>query len=175
MAANPLLGVIAKLSKTYSDSIRNIDVAGVIERHFLSSPQLNFLFGGGFPVGRIIQLHGPESGGKSTLSTYIAGEIQKRSHHNVVIYVDFERTFEKTFAEKLGMNVRPISEGGKLIFLRPMNGEEAFTMVEELIKTNEIGLVIWDSDTTTPSAAQVSDEYGKACVSPETEVEFRLV
>ena len=159
MAANPLTAALAKVQKAYKDAVRDVRVSGIIERFYLESPQLNFLFGGGFPIGRIVQLHGPESGGKSTLSTYIAGEVQKkRPDHKVVIYVDFERTFETTFAEKLGLNV----DAEKFIFLRPENGEEAFAIVEELVRTNEIGLIIWDSDTTTPTRSQLTDEYGKA-------------
>lgn len=172
MAASPLHSALAKLQKQYHDAIRDVNTSGIIERFFLESPQLNFLFGGGYPIGRITQLHGPESGGKSTLATYIGGEVQRKrkDEHNVVVYVDFERTFETTFAQKLGLQTDP----DHLIFLRPENGEEAFEITQELVRTNNIGLVIWDSDTTTPSAAQINDEYGKACVSPNTEVQFRL-
>ena len=61
----------------------------------LDSPSLNFIFGGGFPLGRICMLHGPESGGKSTLATYIAAQIQQKYEgHNTVLYLDFENTFE---------------------------------------------------------------------------------
>jgi recombination protein RecA len=152
--------------------VRDVNTSGIIERFFLESPQLNFLFGGGYPIGRIIQLHGPESGGKSTLATYIGGEVQRKrkDEHNVVVYVDFERTFETTFAQKLGL----MTDTDHLVFLRPENGEEAFEICQELLRTNSIGLVIWDSDTTTPSAAQINDEYGKACVFPDTEVNFRI-
>jgi len=159
MAANPLHAALAKLTKTYKDAVRDVKVSGIIERFYLESPQLNFLFGGGFPIGRIVQLHGPESGGKSTLSTYIAGEVQKkRPDHKVVVYVDFERTFETTFAEKLGLSTDP----DYFVFLRPENGEEAFAIAEELVRTDQIGLIIWDSDTTTPTKSQLTDEYGKA-------------
>ena len=107
------------------------------------------------------------------LSSYIGGEVQRKrtDGHNAVVFVDFERTFETTFAEKLGLQTDP----DHFIFLRPENGEEAFEICQELLRTNTIGLVIWDSDTTTPSAAQMNDEYGKACVSPDTEVNFRIV
>jgi recombination protein RecA len=168
--ANALHAALAKLQKTYKDSICDVTTAGVIQRIFLSSPQLNFLFGGGWAVGRIFQLHGPESSGKSTLSTYIASEIQKQPDHNVVIYVDFERTFETSFANRLGLK----TDTDHFIFLRPENGEEGFTIVEELIRTNTVGLVIWDSDATTPSRSQMTDEYGKACVNPGCPIEFRV-
>lgn len=156
--ANPLLSAIAKLSKTYKDAIKDVNEAGLIKRVFLSSPQLNYLFGGGFPLGRIVNLHGPESGGKSTLATYISGDLQKqRPTQKCIVYVDFERTFEKTFAEKLGLDTDP----GMFIFLRPENGEEAFTILEELLRTGEIGNIIFDSDATMPSRNQLLDEYGK--------------
>lgn len=156
-----LTTALTKLKKTYPSAVREIADAS-IERYFLGSPQLNYLFGGGYPTDRIVQLHGPESSGKSTLSTYIGGEIQKREEHNIVVYVDFERTFDATYAENLGLDTTLYQDGGKFIFLRPENGEEAFTILEELVRSGEIGLVIWDSDTTTPSRAQQADEYGKA-------------
>jgi len=154
-----LNALIAKLKKSHSDSIRDVRISGLIERFFLDSPQLNFLFGGGFPIGRIIQLHGPESSGKSCLSTYIGGEVQrKRPDHNVVVYVDFERTFETTFAEKLGL----MMDTDHLVFLRPENGEEGFELLEELVRSNQIGLIIFDSDTTMPATNQIAKEYGAA-------------
>jgi len=165
-----LTTALTRIQKSYKDTIRDVDTSGIIHRFFLDSPQLNFLFGGGFPEGRVIQLHGPESSGKSTLATYIGGQIQKRAEKNVVIYVDFERSFEKDYAANLGLDLDP----EKLIFLRPENGEEGFTVVEELIRSDEIGLVIWDSDTTTPTRSQLGDEYGKACVAPDTEIEFTV-
>lgn len=156
--ARALTTALTKLQKSYKDAIRDVEESGVISRYFLDSPQLNFLFGGGFPEGRIIQFHGPESSGKSTLATYIGGQVQKREEKNVVVYVDFERTFEKEYARNLGLDLDP----AKFIFLRPENGEEAFQIVEDLIRTNEVGLVIWDSDTTTATRSQIGDEYGKA-------------
>jgi recombination protein RecA len=159
-----------KLAKQYKDSLKDPEIAGIIKRIFLSSPQLNYLFGGGWAIGRIFQLHGPESSGKSTLSTYIAGEIQKQPDHNVVVYVDFERTFETTFARRLGLKTDP----DHFIFIQAEHGEEAFTILEDLLRTNEVGLIIWDSDATTGSKSQMLDEYGKACVHPQTEIEFRV-
>lgn len=159
MAQSSLLSALAKLKKTHSDAIKDVDTAGIIQRIYLSSPQLNYLFGGGFPLGRIINLHGPESGGKSTLATYIAGELQRlRPTKKAVAYLDFERTFEKTFAEKLGLN----TDTDRFVLIRPENGEEGFTILEELVRTGEIGLVILDSDATMPSKNQIVDEYGKA-------------
>ena len=150
--------LLTKLKKNHEATIRDVQIAGIIPRLFLSSPQLNYLFGGGYPLGRIFQFHGPESSGKSTLSTYIAGEIQKQPDHNIVVYVDFERTFEKDFAQKLGLSL----DEDKFIFLRPEDGEEAFELLDPLLRTDEIGLVIWDSASTTPSRAVVAADYGKS-------------
>lgn len=159
MAQSALVSAVTKIQKTYKDAVKDVNEAGIIKRVYLSSPQLNYLFGGGFPLGRIINFHGPESGGKSTLATYIGGELQRRrSSQKGVIYVDFERTFEKTFAEKLGLD----TSTDRFVFLQPENGEEAFTILEDLVRSGEVGYIIFDSDATMPSRNQLVDEYGKA-------------
>jgi recombination protein RecA len=84
--------------------------------------------------------------------------LQKKEKQNVIVYVDFERTFEKDYAATLGLDL----DKNKFIFLQPLDGETAFTILEEIVKSEEVGLIIWDSDTTTPTKSQLADVYGKA-------------
>jgi recombination protein RecA len=156
------LKALGKIEKKHKDAVRDPATAGIIERITLPSPNLNFLFGGGQPRGRIIRFHGPESGGKTTLATYLASIVQKQEEQNIVIFLDFERTFDIDHARDLGMDVTDVRQGGKFLFLRPENGEEGFTIAEELVRTREAGLVIIDSDTTMPTSAMIESEYGKA-------------
>jgi recombination protein RecA len=158
MASTNLTAIITRLKKDHETLFRDPQQSGIIERLFLSSPQLNYLFGGGFPLGRIVELHGPEGAGKTTLSIYIGGEFQKKPTQNIVAFVDFERTFETTYAHKLGLS----TDSNKFLFLRPEDGEEGFTAIEELVRSGDIGLIIWDSLAATPTRSAIADEYGKA-------------
>lgn len=148
--------VLAKLSKTYKGAIQELSTAGTVKRIFLESPLLNFIFGGGFGMGRIYEFSGPESGGKSTLATYIGGEIQKKNTDRpVVVYMDFEYSFDEKYANKLGLK----TDADSFILLRPLSGEEGFEMLKELIEQLPIGLIIWDSLASTPSLAQNEDAF----------------
>lgn len=161
MASN-ILKILDQVQKKHKGAVRDPATAGIIERLNLKSPKMNYLFGGGFPKGRIVRFHGPESGGKTTISTYIASIVQKQPEQNIVVFIDFERTFDIHHAKDLGMDVTDVRKGGKFLFLRPENGEEGFTIAEELVRTKEVGLVIIDSDTTMPTNAMIESEYGKA-------------
>jgi protein RecA len=141
--------------------------SGIIKTIKLDSPQLSFLFGGGIPIGRIHRLRGPASGGKSTMSIYMAGQIQKklpdflnRPSKKTVIYVDFERTFSKKFAEQLGLNCD--IKDNYLIHLLPDDIETFCDITMELIKTDDIAAIIFDSDAAAASRTQMADPSGKA-------------
>ena len=163
--------VLNKLKKDHEESFSDVKVAGTIKRHHLESPRLNYSFSGGFGMGRVYELSGPESSGKTTLALYIGGELQRKADRNIVVYVDMERSFDEAYANRLGLSTDVEND---FIFLRPDNGEDGFLLVAELIKTLPIGLIIWDSVAVTPSRGQVEDAF-KACVSPNTEVEFRVI
>jgi RecA/RadA recombinase len=154
----------------YSSSILNPEEAGSLERVVLDSPNLNYIFGGGFAKGRIYEFFGPTSGGKSVLSWYIASHIQKQEEQNKVLFLDFEYTFDKNYARAVGLDLSP----EKLIFVRALSGEEGFSIAQELVSTGQIGLVIMDSLATITSSRLLASEYGKACVAPSTLVEFKI-
>ena len=158
-----LKGVLTSLRKEYGRSLPDVEDAGYVKRIPLSSPQLNYIFGGGFPLGRMIELHGMRSGGKSVLSSFIGGEVQKRTDGgpSVVLYVDMEYSFDAVYAKTVGLDLTPVEDGGKFMFVQPLNGEEAFTIVESAVQTGEVGLVIWDSVNTTPTTTAMEDDYGK--------------
>jgi recombination protein RecA len=151
--------IVSNLQKTYKDSLPNITEAGIVKRVVLSSPKLNFAFGGGLPVGRVIELFGPESGGKTVLACYFGSQVQQRidGRAKTVVFFDIEHTFENKFATDVGLDIY-----NNFIFVRPLNGEEAFTIAEELVSTGEIGLIIWDSVAATTTLSQNENEYGKA-------------
>jgi len=145
--------LITKLNKSYKGAIVDVGAAGTVARLTLESPQLNFCFGGGFGLGRIYEFYGPESGGKSTLATYIGGEIQRKSNRKMVVYVDFEHSFDESYANTLGLS----TQEDLFIFLRPETGEDCFMIIKQLIEELPIGLVIIDSIAAMPSASMIEE------------------
>ena len=151
--------VFSKLQKDYGAALPDVRVAGIVKRLVLSSPQLNYAFGGGFPIGRVVELFGPESGGKTTIASFIGGQFQRRTDGGAkaVLFLDIEHSFDKLYAETAGLNT-----SDDFIFARPVNGEEAFTITEEFVKSGKVGLIIWDSVATTSSVQEMDNEYGKS-------------
>lgn len=159
-AAKPVDTLIDKMRKTYGKSIPNVMEAGRIKRLALTSPRLNYAFGGGFPISRMAEFFGPESGGKTVLASYIGGEFQRRKDGgpNRVLFIDMEHTFDINYAMTVGLN----PDESQFIFVQPLHGDEGFTIAQAFIETGEFGLIIWDSIAATPTEAAVIDEYGKA-------------
>jgi recombination protein RecA len=127
-----------------------------IQRVVLSSIGLNYVFHGGFPIGRIVEFFGPESSGKSLLATVIGADFQKAGKY--VAYVDLEGTFERTFAERLGLTTDENLFG----LIQPETGEDAFTIIEKLADTGEVGLVIVDSVAAMTPRSELEADYGDA-------------
>jgi recombination protein RecA len=156
-----IFNTIDSLRETYGKSLPTVDEAGVIHRLVLNSPKANYIFGGGYPLNRSIELYGSESSGKSVFSSYIGGQIQKRTDkegQKIVLYIDSEHTFDRKYAENVGLD----TNDDKFILIHPLNGEEAFTIMEDLTKTGEIGLIIFDSTSTIATRAAMEDDAGKS-------------
>lgn len=147
--------ILEKVKKTYKVDIPSAKDAGVVERLTLDSPSFNYIFGGGMPLGRMLFLQGPESGGKSSISTYLAMQVQKKyDHKNTVVYLDFEYTFDADHAAEMGLDL-----DDNFILLRPTNGEDGFNMIKDLVESGEVGLVIIDSVTAMSSKAACEDAF----------------
>ncbi len=155
MANKSVASVLGKLKGAFKEAVTDVKVVGTIPRVFLESPSLNFIFGGGFGKGRIYEFFGPESSGKSTLATYIGGEIQKKNDRPIVVYMDFEYSFDEAFANKLGLS----TDQDDFILLRPENGETGFQLLKEIMEQLPVGLVIIDSIAATPSIDQMNDAF----------------
>lgn len=167
MASNLSLDqVLKKISKDYGDSVAkygadDLTVDGVLS---LGSPTADFCLYGGVPEGRIIELCGPEGGGKTTTSFLIAAsyirEELKRNPDNPrsIVFLDNEGTLDPTWAYKFGYD---LSEDApvRTVVLRPegQNAEQIFDMALDCLKTGEVGLLIFDSIATLVPA-QIADE-----------------
>lgn len=113
-------------------------------------PSLDYAMGiGGFPMGRIIEIYGPESSGKTTLSLYIAAHFQKLAKdpsHSFfgkrVVYLDVEHALDPTHVKTLGVDC---SKQNGMLVTQPDSGEDAFNIMEALCHEGNIGMVIVDS------------------------------
>ena len=106
---------------------------------------------GGYPRGRIIEIYGPESSGKTTLTLHAIAQCQKQG--GIAAFIDAEHAFDRFYAEKLGIDV------AELIISQPDNGEQALEIADNLIRSGAIDLVVIDSCLlyTSPSPRDVEE------------------
>ena len=117
------------------------------------APALDDALGvGGFPRGRIIEIYGPEAGGKTTIALHVAAECQKAG--GTVVFVDAEHALSTDYAEKLGINVK------ELILNQPDSGEQGLEVVEKLVSTGEVDLIIVDSVAALVPMAEIAGDMG---------------
>lgn len=107
---------------------------------------------GGVPRGRIIEIYGPESSGKTTLSLHIIAEAQKKG--GLAAFIDAEHAFDRTYAEKLGIDTE------QLIISQPDNGEQALEIAENLIRSGAIEVIVVDSVAALVPRAEIEGEMG---------------
>lgn len=107
---------------------------------------------GGFPKGRIVEIYGPESSGKTTLAIHAIAEVQKQG--GIAAIVDAEHAFDQFYAQKLGVNVN------ELIISQPDNGEQALEIADNLIRSGAIDLLVVDSVAALTPKAEIEGEMG---------------
>jgi len=126
-----------------------------IQRISSGSIGLDLALGGGWPKGRIVEIYGPESSGKSTLSLHACFEVQKEG--GICGYVDAEHAFDDEYAKNLGLDL----SNDRFIYSTPDNGEQALTIVEQLVKTGLVSLVIVDSVAALVPKAEIESDFGE--------------
>jgi recombination protein RecA len=107
---------------------------------------------GGFPKGRVVEIYGPESSGKTTLAIHAIAEVQKQG--GIAAFIDAEHAFDQFYARKLGVNV------DELIISQPDNGEQALEIADNLIRSGAIDLLIVDSVAALTPKAEIEGEMG---------------
>jgi recombination protein RecA len=125
-----------------------------IERVSTGSLATDIAIGGGWPLGRISSIAGPESSGKTTLALHTAAEFQQLNH--TVGYVDMENSLDIIYAQDIGVDIAP----GKFVFAQPDCGEDGLTIAEELI-VGGCKLVIVDSVAALIPRAELEGEFGE--------------
>ena len=107
---------------------------------------------GGIPRGRIVEIYGPESSGKTTLSMHCIAEAQKSG--GLAAFIDAEHAFDKSYAEKLGIDTE------NLLIAQPDNGEQALEIAEHLIRSGAIDIIVIDSVAALTPKAEIEGEMG---------------
>lgn len=109
---------------------------------------------GGYPRGRIIEIYGPESGGKTTLALHAIAEAQKKG--GIGAFIDAEHAFDPEYAQKLGINVE------ELLISQPDTGEQALEITETLVRSNAVDCIVIDSVAALVPRAEIEGEMGDA-------------
>ena len=107
---------------------------------------------GGIPRGRVIEIYGPESSGKTTLSMHCIAEAQKNG--GLAAFIDAEHAFDKSYAEKLGIDTE------NLLISQPDNGEQALEIAEQLIRSGAIDIIVIDSVAALTPKAELEGDMG---------------
>jgi recombination protein RecA len=107
---------------------------------------------GGFPRGRVVEIYGPESSGKTTLTMHAIAEAQKAG--GLAAFIDAEHAFDKAYAEKLGIDTK------NLLISQPDNGEQALEIAEHLISSGAIDIIVIDSVAALTPKAEIEGEMG---------------
>jgi len=107
---------------------------------------------GGFPRGRVIEIYGPESSGKTTLAIHAIAEAQKKG--GIAAFIDAEHAFDRFYAEKLGVDIE------NLLISQPDNGEQALEIADQLIRSSAIDIIIIDSVAALTPKAEIEGEMG---------------
>lgn len=145
-----------KIDKDYGKgTIMMMGDKAVIDVPTISSGSisLDYALGvGGYPRGRVIEIYGPESSGKTTLAIHAIAEAQKNG--GIAAIIDAEHAFDRTYAEKLGVDVET------LLISQPDNGEQALEIADHLIRSGAIDIVVIDSVAALTPKAEIEGEMG---------------
>ena len=145
-----------KLDKTYGKgTVMKLGDQVVVETEAISSGSLGLdiaLGVGGYPRGRVVEIYGPESSGKTTLTLHAIAECQKKG--GIAAFIDAEHAFDRSYAEKLGIDI------DELIISQPDHGEQALEIADNLIRSGAIDIVVSDSVAALTPKSEIEGEMG---------------
>lgn len=145
-----------KLDKTYGKgTVMKMGDSAVEDVDVIPSGSLGLdiaLGVGGYPRGRVIEIYGPESSGKTTLTLHAIAEAQKKG--GIAAFIDAEHAFDRVYAQKLGVDIE------NLIISQPDNGEQALEIADNLIRSGAIDIVIVDSVAALTPKSEIEGEMG---------------
>ena len=144
-----------QITKQFGDgSIMKLGDAKKVDVELLPSGSLSLdlALGGGYPKGRIIEIYGPESSGKTTLTLHAIAEIQKQG--GTAAFIDAEHALDPSYARKLGVDTE------SLLIAQPDNGEQALEIAETLVRSNAVDLIVVDSVAALTPQAEIDGDMG---------------
>ena len=146
---------VSQISKQFGDgSIMKLGDAYKInvETSPSGTLSLDLALGGGYPRGRLIEIYGPESSGKTTLALHAVAEIQKAG--GTAAFIDAEHALDPQYAGRLGVNIND------LLVSQPDNGEQALEIVETLVRSNAVDVIVLDSVAALVPQAEIDGDMG---------------
>ena len=149
---------LEKLDKTYGKgTVMRLSDSKVVDVEVIStgSVGLDLALGvGGVPRGRVVEIYGPESSGKTTLAMHCIAEAQKAG--GLAAFIDAEHAFDRSYAQKLGIDIK------NLLISQPDNGEQALEITEHLISSGAIDIIVIDSVAALVPKAELEGEMGES-------------
>jgi recombination protein RecA len=138
-------GSIMRLGEAHKMDIETIPTGSI---------SLDLALGGGIPKGRIIEIYGPESSGKTTVCLHIVAEVQKSG--GTAAYVDAEHALDPSYAKRIGVDTN------NLLLSQPDSGEQALEVVETLVRSNAVDIIVVDSVAALVPQAEIEGDMGDA-------------
>jgi len=148
---------LSQITKQFGDgSIMKLGEQSKIDVELFSSGSLalDLALGGGYPKGRIIEIYGPESSGKTTLALHAIAEIQKSGGQ--AAFIDAEHALDPSYARKIGVDT------SNLLISQPDNGEQALEICETLVRSGAVDLIVVDSVAALVPQAEIDGDMGDA-------------
>src|SRR5688572_21812763 len=136
-------GAIMRLGESTHQNVETFPTGAV---------SLDLALGGGIPKGRIIEVYGPESSGKTTLTLHAIAEVQKSG--GTAAFIDAEHALDPTYAKRIGVDTE------NLLLSQPDNGEQALEIVETLVRSNAVDLIVVDSVAALVPRAEIEGDMG---------------
>lgn len=136
-------GSIMKLGDSYKVQVDTVSTGSI---------SLDLALGGGIPKGRVVEIYGPESSGKTTLTLHAIAEIQKTG--GTAAFIDAEHALDPGYAKRIGVDV------SNLLLSQPDNGEQALEIVETLVRSNAVDLIVVDSVAALVPRAEIEGDMG---------------
>lgn len=136
-------GAIMKLGESYNASVETIPTGAL---------SLDLALGGGIPKGRVIEIYGPESSGKTTLTLHAIAEVQRNG--GTAAFIDAEHALDPAYAKRIGVDT------DNLLLSQPDNGEQALEITETLVRSNAVDLIVVDSVAALVPRSEIEGDMG---------------